>query len=388
MNQNRHNGRRRPCLIPPAGACLLLFPVALGPAAAPVLAAPAAVRQGQNPADNIRVRFDASAVKTLLDLIAAKDSTDASLDRWLDLPANRTILQVGEREGNLTREQLKANARAVIEGTATPRQQQRGDIGRVLVSSPEGYRKMLSGVEATGEGRARRVAERLRAFLPREVEKETFTPTVYLHFGGNWDALNVGGDIFLNVHFWHDYNKPGWDGLNMIVAHEAMHTIQNRAYGNPEAQEDGDGAFLSALSKIQREGTARYVEVETDPEPYEEYSYGFFYRAVDAERLRAFPADVALLGPLTDACYPVFNKARFAEVFSEGMNAGGPFYDVGHGMAKAIDEKMGRKALLETIRRGPKDFFSKYVRLTERHKELPRLPVNVAARVKTMKERL
>jgi hypothetical protein len=354
-----------------------------------VLAAPAAGRAEEaRPAGNIRIAFDASAVKTLLDLIAAKDSSDASLEKWLDLPANKAILQVGEREGNLTRARLKANARAVIEGTATPRQQERGDIGRVLVTAPGDYRKMIAEVESTAAARSARVAARLRAFLPREVEKERFTPTVYLHFGGNWDALNVGGDIFLNVHFWHDYNKPGWDGLNMIVAHEAMHTIQNRAYGNPEAQDTGDGAFLSALSKIQREGTARYVEAETDPEPYEEYSYGFFYRAVDAERLRAFPADVRLLGPLTDACHPTFDKARFAEVFSEGMNAGGPFYDVGHGMAKAIDERMGRKALLETVRRGPKDFFTKYVRLSERHKELPRLPENVVARVRTMKERL
>jgi hypothetical protein len=382
--------RLRCLLAPAAGAALLVaVSIVIAPPARAAIPAVAPVRaEDRAPAGNIRIAFDDSALRTLLDLIAAKDSSDASLEKWLDLPANKAILSVGERQGDLTRAQLKANAKAVIEGTATPREQPRGDIGRLLVTRPEEYRQMLNILAATSGARSERIAVRLRQFLPREVEKEAITPTVYLHLGGDWDALNVNGDIYLNVAFWHDYNKPGWDGLNMIVAHEAMHTVQNRAYGNPEAQDDGDGAFLTALSKIQREGTARYVETETDPDPYEEYSYGFFYRAVDYERLRSFGADMALLAPVADACYPTFDKEKFAQAFTAGINAGGPFYDVGHGIAKVIDEKMGRKALLETVRRGPKDFYTKYLRLCDRDKSLPRLPESVAARVRTMKERL
>jgi hypothetical protein len=194
-------------------------------------------------------------------------------------------------------------------------------------------------------------------------------------------------DVYINIHYWHDYNRPAWDGLNMIVAHETMHTIQNRAFGNPEYQDTGEKSFFTALSKIQREGIARYVEVETDPEAYQPYTYGFFYRAVDQENLRAFERDLSLLTPLTAAPYPEFNKAQFAEVYGTAMDSGGPFYDVGHGIAKTIDERSGRKTLLKTIAEGPKAFFSEYARLSEKDRSLPRLPETFRDRLKEMKEK-
>jgi hypothetical protein len=347
-----------------------------------------AARAEPPPSPPIVVRFDDSAVRGLLDLIAAKDTTDASLERWLDLPANQNLLRVGAREGSLTRAQLKESALAVIEGRATPANQPPHDPARLLVTRPEVYRRMLDDLRNSADARTRVIGARVGAFCPEDVAKETVTATVYLHLGGTWDALNVQGDIYLNMHYWHDYHRPGWDGLNMIVAHEAMHTVQNRAYGNPEDQASGEGAFLSALSKIQREGTARLVEVETDPGPYEEFSYGFYYRAVDYERIRDFPATVSLLGPLTASAFPTFNRPRFAQVYATGMDSGGPFYTLGHGIARAIDEKMGRKALVETVTRGPKDFFLKYVQLCERDPSLPRLPEATVERLRAMKERL
>lgn len=334
----------------------------------------------------VRVSFDDRAVRDLLDLMVAKDASDASLDRWLDLPANRNLLRVGALEGTVTREQLKERARALIEGKASP--QRPDDPARLVIARPETYRKMLDDLKATADGRSRRIADRVRAFSPEVDGEGPIDATVYLHLAGTWDAINHQGAIYLNLYYWHDYNRPGWDGLNMIVAHETMHSVQNRAYGNPEDQETGEGSFLTALSKIQREGTARYVEVETDPEPYAEYTYGFFYRAVDQERLRAFARQLPLLAPLTEACYPTFDRAKFAETYTNGMDSGGPFYVVGHGIAKAIDEKMGRAALLETVARGPKDFFGKYLQLCEKDTSLPPLPERTAEAVRKMKERL
>lgn len=337
------------------------------------------------PAPKIQITIDDSAVRQLVALMEAKDSSEASVDKWLDLPANRFLLTVGAREENLTREKLKANVVAVINGTATRETQPPDDIGTVRLDPVQDYKAMLAELKATAQGRNTRIAARVAAFSPPGTD---VTETVYLHVGGDWDALNDKGSVYVNMRFWHDPHKPSWDGFNMIVAHETLHTVQNAAYGNPEAQDTGPGAWLTALSKIQREGMARYLETETDPTPYVPYTYGFFYRAIDAERLRAWPADVRLLSPLADACFPVFDKTRFFAAYTSGIEGGGPYYDLGHGIAKAIDEKLGRAALIETVTRGPKDFWSKYVALTKKDAALPKLPSAAMEKIKTMPTRL
>lgn len=336
-------------------------------------------------APKIQITIDDTAVRQLVALIETKDASDASVDRWLELPANRFVLTVGAREGNLTREKLKANVVAAINGTATRESQPPDDIGAVRLAPVGDYKRMLDELKATVAERIARIAARVGAFSPAGTN---VTETVYLHVGGDWDALNEKGSVYVNVRFWHDNFRPSWDGFNMIVAHETLHTVQNASYGNPEAQDTGAGAWLTALSKIQREGTARYLETETDPTPYAPYTYGFFYRAVDAERLRAFPADAALLQPLAAACFPVFDKPRFFTAYTSGINAGGPFYDLGHGVAKAIDEKLGRAALIETVTRGPKDFWMKYVTLAEKDAALPKLPPSAVTQIRAMQAKL
>jgi hypothetical protein len=289
----------------------------------------------------------------------------------------------------VTRERLAANARAVIEGTATPRTQPREDAARLVIPSEEICQDLLKRLDDSAPVRTARIAERVAEFTPDKVKKgEPITQTVYVHLGGTWDALNVSGDIFLNFHHWLEYHRPSLDGLNLVVAHETMHTVQNRAYGNPEAQETGVGAFLTALSKIQREGTARLVETETDRESYAQYTYGFFYRAVSNEALRGFDRFVRLLEPLHAACFPVFDKEQFIEIYSRGMNNGGVFYALGHGVAKAIDERAGRPALLATIQGGPKAFWTRYGELSRSAAGLPPLPEPVLSRLKELPDRL
>lgn len=372
--------------------CLMLSRRALLGASLPVLALgslPARVwaRQGGTPF--VRLAFNTDGIHRLLDLKKAKDVSDSAINALLDLPAYKNVLRVGENEGSVTRESLAANARAVIQGTATVQNQPREDAARLVIANEEVCRDLLKRLDDSAASRSARIAERLSAFTPEKVKKgEPITQTVYLHLGGTWDALNVGGDIFLNFHYWLEYNRPSLDGLNLVVAHETMHTVQNRAYGNPEAQETGIGAFFTALSKIQREGTARLVETETDPDAYGQYTYGFFYRAVDNETLRDFARLPRLLELLQATCFPTFDKDRFVEFYSRGMNNGGAFYALGHGVAKAIDERAGRAALLATIEGGPKVFWSRYIELCRSVPSLPRLPDSVEARIKELPDRL
>ncbi|MBC8136385.1 MAG: hypothetical protein H8F28_10910 [Fibrella sp.] len=343
----------------------------------------------QSGTPSVRLTFNMDGVRRLLDLRRTKDVSETAINALLDLPAYKNVLRVGEAEGSVTRERLAANARAVIQGTATPRNQPREDAARLVIPSEEICRDLLKQLDDSAQTRTARIAEHLSSFTPDKVKKgDPITQTVYLHLGGTWDALNTNGDIFLNFHYWLEYNSPSLDGLNLVVAHETMHTVQNRAYGNPEAQETSVGAFFTALSKIQREGTARLIETDIDLASYGQYTYGFFYRAVDNESLRDFARLPRLLEPLHAACFPAFDKERFVALYATGMNNGGPFYALGHGVAKAIDERAGRPALLATIEGGPKVFWSRYIELCRSVLSLPRLPASVETRIKELPDRL
>jgi len=333
----------------------------------------------------LEITFDDTAIRELIALTKAKDSSEASLDTWLNLPANKYILSVGDAEQNLTREQFRANAVAEIQGTATPQNQPPTDIGCLWMSSTQDYTAMLNGFEDSAEARIRRISDRLAKFCPPGTH---IKETVYLHLGGDWDAVNDNGDIYVNIRFWHDLHRPSWDGINMIVAHESMHTVQNMAYGNPRDNSGATEAFVTAMSKIQREGTARYVENDTDPEAYDTSSYGFYERAITSETYRSFPRDVKKLETVYSACFPKFDLDKYTDAYVNGVDTGGPFYDVGYGMARAIDERLGRKRLIDTVIHGPKDFFAEYAGLCASDSSLPKLPTDILKAVADMPVKL
>jgi len=333
----------------------------------------------------LEITFDDTAIRELIALVKAKDSSDASLDTWLNLPANKYILSVGDAEENLTREHFRANAVAEINGTATPQTQSPTDIGCLWMSSTQDYTAMLNGFEDSAEARIRRIADRLAKFCPPGTH---IKETVYLHLGGDWDAVNDNGDIYVNIRFWHDLHRPSWDGINMIVAHESMHTVQNMAYGNPRDNSGATQAFVTAMSKIQREGTARYVENDTDPEAYETSSYGFYERAITSETYRSFARDMKKLEIVYTACFPKYDLDKFTDAYVDGVDTGGPFYDVGYGMARAIDERLGRRRLIATVMHGPKDFFAEYAGLCSSDSSLPKLPEDILKAVADMPDKL
>jgi hypothetical protein len=245
--------------------------------------------------------------------------------------------------------------------------------------------KALDELQATLPGHIKHTVDRDTQFSPPGT---TINETVYLHLGGDWDAVNEDGKIYVNVRYWTELFTPSWEGLNMVIAHETIHSVQNAAYGNPESLANADSAFLTGLSKIQREGIARYVECETDPDAYTQGTYGFVERAVAYEALRSFPKDIALTEGLYSACYPSFDQDRFANVYASGLGSGGPYYDVSHGIAKTIDERRGRKELIRTIQDGPKRYFSDYIELCNKDRSLPQLPSEIVLQVASMRTKL
>ena len=333
----------------------------------------------------LEISFDTSAVDQLLAFIANKQATPDEVNRWMSLPANQYILQVGSQEGGLSLNQFKENLSAAIDEVGDTKGADPFDVGNLSIHDVNNTKAMFTRLKKTLDQRAMHIVFRDIAFEPSNISVNT---KVYLHLGGDWDAVNSDGAIYVNIRFWTEGVVPSWDGLNMVVAHELMHSIQNEAYGNPERQDDSAGAFLTALSKIQREGTARYVEFNTDFTAYGRDTYGFEYRAIDSEHLRDFRTDVRQLQDLYDACYPKFDHPKFVEAFGAGINEGGPYYDIGEAIAQAIDTKLGRPALIKTISFGPKAFFMDYDQLCRHDDALPKLPPAFAKAVSSMRPRL
>lgn len=333
---------------------------------------------------SITITIDDTAVSRLIQLIDAHDDSQASIDAWLALPANQELLKVGAEENDLTPAQLRANVTAVIDGKATDATQPRYSMGRMLLEPVDEYQKMLDELHAHEAEWLARCEARDDLFAPPGTH---ITQTVYLEVGGDWDAINRDGAIFINMAYFHDYYRPSWDGIDAIISHETFHAVQNQVFGNPEQTDTPDDAFLTALSKIQREGTARLVELDADPGPYQPYTYGFFFRAVDQENLRAFPADIALLQTLYDACYPKLDPDKYASAVGSGLNSGGPYYDIGEGIAQAILTYDHQSGLIDTVKGGPLVFFSRYIQLARRHKELPTLPPDVEGAVRRLSGR-
>ena len=330
----------------------------------------------------VTITIDDTVITRLLDLMARRDDSAKSIDAWIDLPGNAELLKVGALEGQLTRAQLRANVKAVIDGAATNASQPPSSFGRVLIPSPADTRAMLAELHLRAREWLTRTADRDASYAPEGVR---VNQTVYLHLGGDWDALSRDGAIYVDMAYFHDYFTPSWFGLDLLLAHETFHAVQNAAFGNPEGAGTSDAAFFTAISKIQREGTARLVEVETDPGGYTPGTYGFYFRAVDTESLREFAASVDLLSELAATCYPKLNSANYTDAVSQGLSDGGTYYTIGEGIAVAIERYDGHARLVKTVARGPLDFFDCYIALARRHPNLAPLPASFAAEVERLK---
>ncbi len=330
----------------------------------------------------ITITIDDTVITQLLKMIASHDDTSASIDSWIHLPGNKELLKVGDLEQVMTESQLRENVKAVIDGTASNENQPLSSFGRIYMPSTQDYSAMLDELHKNSVLWLSTSAQRDAIFSPDNINVKQ---TVYLHLGGDWDAINKDGAIYINMAYFHDNFSPSWSGLNMLIAHETFHAVQNQAYGNPEKTDTPDDAFFTALSKIQREGTARYVEVDTDLGGYTQGTYGFFFRGIDEESLREFPTTLPLLSNLTLACFPSINYNVYQDEIAKGLGSGGPYYTLGEGIAAAIDKYYGRKRLIRTVSNGPLDFFDCYATLCNTHYELPKLPQDALDQIQRLK---
>jgi hypothetical protein len=173
-------------------------------------------------------------------------------------------------------------------------------------------------------------------------------------------------------------------GLVSVVAHEVFHAAfgmyKDRSPVWQRFYASSPRPFDRLLDLAQNEGTAYYLSLvqqtrgllPPDGESRARASFAQFNAATEE-----------LLSPSL--------KPRRAEELLRTSNTSGYWENFGAitGMivARQIDRTQGRTSLVETLSRGPFDFFGKYVELQERDNSLPQLSRQVSREILRLRGR-
>lgn len=189
--------------------------------------------------------------------------------------------------------------------------------------------------------------------------------TVYLASFARPRAFVCKGNVIMNLS--HEFWK---NDVNMIlnsVVHEIFHIGHGlchnfyQAYLNSDSAEERSKAIMNGL---QSEGMATYVayraldifpSTELDPD----------YAMIEDER------DIEILGEKVNNMFRLSKSASIDEIreyfWQEGV-MGRALYVTGAYMAKCIEEDRGRKSLVETLVREPKEFVDDFNQLNSKVK--------------------
>jgi hypothetical protein len=160
-----------------------------------------------------------------------------------------------------------------------------------------------------------------------------------------------------------------------VVAHEVFHA----AFGAYKDQSPSwkryyrnhQSSFDILVDLMQNEGIAYYLSLE-------QHGRGYLPRDWSVKTREAFSAFAKNAKELLS---PSLTHQR-AEELLRTANLSGYWESYGSMtgmfMAREIDMRLGRAALIETIAAGPADFFQKYFTLAERDSNLPQIPPSVA----------
>lgn len=173
-------------------------------------------------------------------------------------------------------------------------------------------------------------------------------------------------------------------GLLSVVAHEVFHAafgaykqtspVWKRHYRNHSSP------FDELADLTQNEGIAYYLSLD---------QAGRGYLPRDWSR-RIHDAFETFSRNANELRSPGITPARAAELIRSANLSG--YWDnygamTGMSMAREIDMKLGRSALIETIVKGPIDFFQKYVKISKIDGNLPKFPPDLEAVIISLKNR-
>ncbi len=187
--------------------------------------------------------------------------------------------------------------------------------------------------------------------------------------GGNEGELTIVINLGASVRYGSTTGERLLS-LMTVMAHEVFHAAfgayKDSSPGWKRYYERYNRPFDALLDLTQNEGIAYYLSLDQEwrgnlPPEWPARTQSAFAR---------FNSDASEL------LSPALTRTRASDILRKA-NLSGYWESFGSmtGMmiAREIDLRMGRPALIETIAKGPADFFSKYITLTQKDPDLPKL---------------
>ena len=257
----------------------------------------------------------------------------------------------------------------------------------------EGIKELLNAIKI--ENFAQKVTATVEQIFPVDARVDVRIPVYVVAFGHeNVDAFvrriiwhgdvpeYVGegvGELTIVINLAHAVHygpalQERYISLLGVVAHEVFHAafgaFKERSPTWKSFYDYKKGYFSDLIDVSHNEGIAYYLSLEQQgrgriPSEYNEKT---------SEAVKAFNRNSAEL--LAQRVSP----GRAGKILREANLSGyWESYGAMTGMmiARHIDNVMGRAALIETIEKGPADFFRKYVRLMQQDSNLPQLSPQV-----------
>lgn len=189
------------------------------------------------------------------------------------------------------------------------------------------------------------------SYLPdAEVKLDT---TVYLTAYTQARGFMTQSNIVVNIM--HPYWQGDRQHILNAIAHEIFHIGYGRSPTSLALAQQSNDRFYGLLRQLHNEGMATYVS----------YKALAMYPAV-AEvdyKLLANPADVVGLRRQINALFLQAASLSQEDLQKRSWDIGvtqRAYYVVGADMARTIEGKAGRRALIETITKGPRSFVATY----------------------------
>jgi len=309
--------------------------------------------------------LDLSVPRELLRLVDGKIIDDDSLDAWVSLPGNVELLRVGAQGGSLTREALRENLWHSILGHST----RRGEgLGSLAFEPLDDLRSMVRELTEGEDQIRKRVVEHTLEYLPDDLGR--LDVVVRLQLGGVGIA-HTRDAVYLNLTWLHLFRPPWLGSVEVILSHELVHMAHRSLDVVPSDALTPQGLFAAALAQVHAEGIARHAGHDLMQETPMQGEYADLVRSQHDADLASFPDAIRVLMRLRDTCLYRIDMPACRSMIREGLRGEGTIYATGHGMARAIEEALGRRTLAATLASGPIRFFELYEQAT---RMLPGLP--------------
>jgi hypothetical protein len=315
---------------------------------------------------DIQLEFDASAARTLLDLLERKEVSDEEIQRVITLPGTQAMIKQASRfDPAATADNFKLSLRRIVETGVS----ESDPFRLTLVKSRLPLvRALLKRIESNPRVFVDAVTSRMREYAPDNVSLKS---KVYFIVGGTSDGFAPTKDEFyIALHYYGD----DYDGLKALMAHELFHHVQAtirsaRATDKPATPPPANVTnSLAILSNTVNEGTASMVGDALLLPGGKQYSD--FFKAKYKKNLDRIKSNFALFEALL---YRAYNDpgADFGQLNNLGFSGtwDSPLYFVGYRMGKVIEKYKGKEAIKASVGRDPLEFFNQYIEIYQKQND-------------------